>query len=136
MTKKSNAGRPTVFDKDTLQKLEYAFSIGCSDREACFYADIAESTLYNYQNNNPQFVERKHSLKNNPLFKARKTVYDNLQEKETAKWYLERKVKDEFSTRIENKNDNTTKTVEINLTPEEFEEKYRAVIKKIEEESK
>jgi hypothetical protein len=34
------------------------------------------------------------------------------------------------------KTNNTTKTVEINLTPEEFEEKYRAIIKKIEEESK
>lgn len=87
---------------EVLQKLEEAFSIGASDREACLMAEIAPATLYNYQESNPEFMERKTALKDMPKYKARKTIDGNLHNPEVAKWYLERKAKDEFSTRIEN----------------------------------
>jgi hypothetical protein len=74
MAKKSNGGRPTVFTQEVLQKLEYAFSLGCTDLEACFYADISKSSLYNYQNENPEFLERKESLKERPVLLAREQV--------------------------------------------------------------
>jgi hypothetical protein len=55
----------------TIQKLEQAFLMGCTDQEACLYADIVPSTLYNYTSVNPEFLERKETLKQNPVMKAR-----------------------------------------------------------------
>src|SRR4051812_649926 len=51
-------GRPTVFTEDTIQKLEEAFKIDATVREACAYAGIAESTYYAEAKDNPVFSER------------------------------------------------------------------------------
>jgi hypothetical protein len=99
--KRSNAGRPTVITAEVIRKLEYVFGIGGSDREACFFAGISETALYEYQNKNPKFAEHKEALKENPILKARETIFKNLKNPQTAAWYLERKRKDEFSTRQE-----------------------------------
>ena len=95
-------GRPTIITPEILHKLEEAFALGCSDLEACFFADIGKSTLYNYQNKNPEFVERKEELKQSPVFEARKSVINGLKDDpKLALAYLERKKKDEFSLRQE-----------------------------------
>jgi len=95
--KKHAGGRPTVITKSVLQKLESVFSIGGSDREACIYADIAMSTLYNYQIAKPEFVERKRDLKEKPILKARQEVVKGLSgNPEFSLKYLERKKKREF----------------------------------------
>ena len=95
---KKGIGRPTKMTKETVDKLEYAFSIGCSDLEACVYADICKQTLYTYQSSNKDFLDRKELLKENPALKAREMVYSNITaDIDTAKWYLERKKKSEFS---------------------------------------
>ena len=96
--KKSNAGRPSIFTEATLQKLEQGFKIGLTDEECCSYADIAMASLYNYQNANPEFLEKKRKWKQNPIAKAKYTIYQNLSDAKTAQWYLERKCKEEFST--------------------------------------
>ena len=101
--KKHPGGRPTVITEKVLQKLEDAFAIGSSDREACLMADISPATLYEYQKIHPEFIERKAQLKEMPKYKARATVNKFLStDPDIAKWYLERKAKDEFSTRVEN----------------------------------
>lgn len=97
-------GRKTVFTENVLQKLEEAFLMGCTDNEACLFADIAPASLYNYQQANPDFLERKKQLKENPVLKARQTVIDNLDNLQNAQWYLERKKKNEFAQRRENVN--------------------------------
>ena len=96
--KKSNAGRPTIFTESTLQKLEQGFKIGLTDEECCAYAEIAMSSLYHYQKQNPEFLEKKLKWKQNPIAKAKHTIYKNLDDAKTAQWYLERKCKEEFST--------------------------------------
>jgi hypothetical protein len=85
---------------ETLQKLEHAFAIGCTDLEACVYADICSSTLYNYQREYPEFLERKDLLKQTPVLKARTNVMADIEggNIDTSKWYLERKKKGEFSS--------------------------------------
>lgn len=90
--------------QDTVNKLEQAFSMGCSDLEACLFADISKQTLYDYQEKNPEFVDRKAMLKQKMIFKARSVIAESLNNKDenTAKWLLERKLKDEFSTKVEN----------------------------------
>lgn len=88
--------------EETVKKLEEAFLLGCSDLEACFFADISKQTLYNYQEKNPEFVDRKEKLKENPTFLARTSVINGFKESpELALKYLERKKKDEFSLRSE-----------------------------------
>ena len=93
-------GRPAIVTPQTIQKLEQAFALGCSDTEACFYSNIGKSTLYNYQNDNPDFLERKELLKEKPVLLARKSVIKFMQnDGNLALKYLERKKKDEFSTK-------------------------------------
>lgn len=94
-------GRPTVMTQETIRKLEEAFALGATDAEACFYANIGKSTLYDYQTVNPAFVERKEELKERPILKARQTIVRSLDIPQHAQWFLERKKKDEFSSRQE-----------------------------------
>lgn len=56
---------------ETIQVLEDAFKLGCPDTEACFSAGIAPSTLYLYCSQNPEFSERKETLKTKTGFMAR-----------------------------------------------------------------
>ena len=57
--------------------------MGCTDQEACLYADIVPSTLYAYAQANPEFSERKETLKQNPVMKARQVLLDALADKDT-----------------------------------------------------
>ena len=77
--------------------------MGCSDIEACLYADISKTALYNYQQKNPSFVDQKEQWKEQLTLKARTVIANALNNKDenTAKWYLERKAKNEFNTRTE-----------------------------------
>lgn len=97
---KDKGGRPSVMTKDTLQKLESAFLFGFSDREACLYAEIAPATLYKYCKENTGFSERKELLKEQPKMRAKIKVVQAIEKGDTkmARWYLERKDKEEFGT--------------------------------------
>ena len=97
----NKVGRPTVMTEEVLQKLEYAFMRGLSDVEACLYADIATTTLYNYCEKNPEFRERKEELKQHTTAQAKLNVAEEIENGnvEQSKWWLERKAKDEFSTK-------------------------------------
>ncbi len=99
----NKGGRPTVITPEIIAKLEQAFSLGCSDLEACIYADIGKTALYDYQEKNPEFTERKEMLKQKLVLKARTVVAEALKNKDenTAKWYLERKARDEFAAKQE-----------------------------------
>lgn len=99
----NKGGRPTKMTSETIAKLEQAFSLGCSDLEACIYADVSPSILYRFQEKNPEFRERKEMLKQKLVLKARTVVAEALKNKDenTAKWYLERKARDEFAAKQE-----------------------------------
>jgi hypothetical protein len=74
------AGRPTKMTETTVQKLEEAFLMGCTDIEACLFADISRQTLYSYISDNPEFSDRKELLKQNPFMRARKVQMNDLLE--------------------------------------------------------
>lgn len=101
MAKKNGAGRPTIMAPELIAKLEEAFAWGCSDIEACLWAEIAPATLYKFQKRHPEFVERKAALKETPILLSRKAVVNAIKrgDKVTALAYLDRKKKDEFSTK-------------------------------------
>jgi len=95
-------GRPTVMTPEVIAKLEEAFAWGCTDREACLWADIAVSTLHLYQDKHPEFIERKEALKDTPIMDSRATVARAVRrDPDMAMKFLERKKKDEFSLRQE-----------------------------------
>ena len=96
-----NMPRPTVMTDETIEKLRQAFLMGASDVEACGFADICRDSLYEYQKSHPEFTDQKEEWKAAPTLKARKTVLGDLENVATAKWYLERKIKKEFSLRTE-----------------------------------
>ena len=114
-------GRPTKLTPETLDKLRTAFLMGCSDVEACLFADISKTALYNYQQKNPEFVDKKEQWKEQLTLKARTVIANSLNNKDenTAKWYLERKKKDEFGTRTEvtGKDGETLQAPVINILP-------------------
>ena len=97
----NKVGRPSVMTEETLQKLEYAFMRGLTDTEACLYAHIGTTTLYNYCEENPEFRDRKEELKQHPTAKARLNVTEAIEkgDADLSKWWLERKAKEEFSTK-------------------------------------
>jgi len=99
---KHPGGRPTKMTEVIVQKLEQAFSFGATDLEACRYAGICKATLYNWQSENPEFLDRKELLKSTPILKAREAVIKGFEnDPALALKFLERKVKDEFSLRRE-----------------------------------
>lgn len=67
--------------------------MGCTDLEACLAADISPRTLYNYQDANEEFVQRKETLKQNPTYLAKGIQFKELQEgnSSTAQKVIDRK---------------------------------------------
>ena len=100
---KNNVGRPRAITPKKLEKLEEAFKLGCTNREACFYADVAESTFYDFLKEYPEYSNKIAMWKDYEKIKARFVVHKALEngDRDMAKWYLERKAKDEFSTKQE-----------------------------------
>lgn len=99
---KNPRGRPANLNNpEILIKIQQAFAIGCTDEEACAYAKISKSALYDYQSQHPDFLEEKERLKKEPILKAKHTIVKSLDDAKNAQWYLERKSKDEFSLRSE-----------------------------------
>jgi len=83
---------------EVINKLEQAFSIDASIGEACYFADIAESTYYAWCAEDEVLSERFKRLRQKPVLKARQVIAQDMDNPATAKWYLERKKSQEFST--------------------------------------
>jgi len=97
------AGRPTLMTESTIAKLKEGFAQGFSVRNACIWADIGQDTYYDYCKKFPEFSDQCKTLQQKPLIKSILVINKALNEGDvsTAKWYAERKAKDEFSLRNE-----------------------------------
>lgn len=100
---KNSVWRPEVITEDVLAKLEYAFARSFTDTEASLYANISPATLYRYIEANPEFWERKETLKRQPNIKAKLNWIKKLESEDyqASKEWLERKSRDEFSLKQE-----------------------------------
>lgn len=97
----SLAGRKEKIDEIIVQKLEYAFSIGCPTLEACSFAGISRQTYYTFVKRYPQFLDRFNDLKANPILKARESVVKAIDENpDIAFKYLERRRPKEFGNNL------------------------------------
>ena len=102
------AGRPTKMTPELVEKLERAFGMGFTDDQACLFVGIDKHTLYSYCDKFPEFSTKKELLKKKPDLKAKLNIVNAINSKDssislpTSKWWVERKLKDEFSLRVEN----------------------------------
>lgn len=92
-----HVGRETVVTPSVLERLYAAFRVGATDEEACDYAQISTTTLYEYQKKHPEYAEQKAGWKREPILKAKTKVVGDIETNVSiAQWYLERKAKKEF----------------------------------------
>ena len=93
----SKGGRPTVMTTYTVDRLRDAFSMDCTDAEACCYAEISMTTLYEYQKKHPGFADKKQLLKQKPYLIARKSVITGVKaDPRLALDYMKLKKSNEF----------------------------------------
>lgn len=127
------AGKASVMTADKIDEFKRAFSMGFSKAEACLYCWVLETTFYDYCSKNKDFVDLIPTLQSMPKLKAKMNVLESIEDKtkennrqrlDDSKWYLERKAKDEFSTKeiIESTNTN------INIEAEDWEN-FKAILK-------
>ena len=101
--KKKGPGRPLFNGKPeetVLQLLRQAWALGCPDCEASALAGISPQALSAYLIAHPNISVEKESLLLKPFLSSRNTILKAIVEGnvETARWYMERKRKREFST--------------------------------------
>jgi hypothetical protein len=98
----TGAQKPQRKTVKVLALLSQAASLGCTNLEACIHAGISEKTYYLWIKNDKKLSDELERLKNTVILKARKAIVGSLTDPQHAKWYLERKLKNEFSLKIEN----------------------------------
>lgn len=98
------AGTKYKFTPETVEKLEDAFRDGASISEACDQAGIDRQTYYNWLEQVDGFSAKMEDAREWVNEIARAVVAQRITKRkdvETAKWWLERRVKDKFSPRSE-----------------------------------
>lgn len=99
---KRKTGRPTKMTPETIARLEEAWLNGATDVQACFIAGIAEQTLNDYTTKHPEYLLRKHALKENIALNATHTVARHVKkDPHLALSVLERLKKETWSPRTE-----------------------------------
>lgn len=100
-SRKGIGGRRTVWTQETEDKLKLAWMTGYTDTEAAHFAEMSPSTLYERLSKDIEFSDKRDRWKANPILKAKAAIVSNLNDPSIAKWYLERKARDEFGARTE-----------------------------------
>lgn len=100
----AQSNNPIVLE--TLKDMKTAYLIGANTREACHYAGITEEGYNYWRRHMPkELLEEWNFLvekwRDDLILQARATIRDSIKNPQDAKWFLERKRKDEFSTRTE-----------------------------------
>lgn len=95
-------GRPTVFTKEVIGKIEEAAALDASIEEMAMYAGINKDTLYSKLQDDEQFSQRIEELRLRPILAIRQTVVAHAKlSYANGMDYLARKRKKEFSLRTE-----------------------------------
>jgi len=96
------AGRPTKMTDELIRELEKRFRDGATNLEA-IEGLISEDTYYAHIRNDPVFSERIELAKEYTTEIARGVVSKAIKrgDRDSAKWWLERRAKAKFSTRSE-----------------------------------
>jgi hypothetical protein len=125
-------GRPTIMTPETVKKLKEGFAQGFSVDNACIWADISKQTYYTYCEKEAGFLDLCKTLQKKPLIKSILVINKALNEGDvsTAKWYAERKAKDEFSLKTETEHSGEVKSKVVYIEKEE-KENYKKHINQV-----
>lgn len=109
-------GAPLKMTPETLAQLEQAYSLGCTDNEACFAAGISRSTLGKFQVENPEWLERKQLLREKMVLKAKAVIEHALSNFDvaTARWFLEKRCREEYGNEVKVSGDINIKQAIVN----------------------
>lgn len=82
--------RPEKITPEVLQLLELCFATWMTDEEACYQAKISPRTLYNYQKENEEFLQKKQMLKSSVKLQAKINIWRSIMkwDLENSKWWL------------------------------------------------
>lgn len=119
--------------EENIHRLRESFAIDATIEEACYYADIAVATYYNWIEKNPKLLEEFDALRNKPILKARQEVVMGLEgDKHFSFQYLRSKRKEEFGEKVTVEHKGSIEGLG-NLTEEEkkLREEYEASLKKL-----
>lgn len=97
----NGTGRPSKLSDAIVEKLELGFARGYNVTEACKFAGIDRGTYYNWLEANEEFFNRMEMAKCDLNIKAKNNIADEIDRGniELSKWHLERRAKDEYSTK-------------------------------------
>lgn len=105
-TKKENGknmtGRPAYDKSEIIRKLEDAFVKGHTVRRACAKVGISQDYYYRLIKYDDKLREHFEMLKEDTSIRAVENISEGISngDIELSKWWSERKLKDEFSTKI------------------------------------
>lgn len=107
-------GRPTKMTDEVVGKLESAFKDGATITEACRIAQIDRTIYYDWLKADKTFSNKMTSAQEYPDAIAKMLIVDAIKNKDvdTAKWWAERRMRNEFSTKSEQQHSG-----EIKYTP-------------------
>jgi hypothetical protein len=109
-------------NEDTIRKLEQAFALDATVKEACYYADISTETYYRWIKEDPKLYDKFERLRMKPILKARQEWIDKFStDWKACESYLKRKLKDEFSERTES----LVAQVTVDDIMDQFENPYK-----------
>jgi len=99
----SEAAKNSKYTDKNVQELTKAFEDGATITEACHIAQIARSTYYNWVEQYPEFMDKMSEAQEYPDAVAKMVVVRAMKKSdvETSKWWLERRIKKEFSAKSE-----------------------------------
>lgn len=86
---------------EVINRLHEGFLCGLTITQACIYAGICRDTYYEWMKKRPALAKKMELAQLNPFLAAKRTIMQNMGNPDVAKWYLERKSPDEFSTKQE-----------------------------------
>ncbi len=93
----------TKLSPEIVSKLKEAFAIGATVNQACYYAEIAESTYYRWVKENPRLSEEFNTMRAKLPLAAKKNIAIAITNKEDiglSKWLVERTEPDSYGEKI------------------------------------
>ena len=94
-------GGITKLTPENRVKLEQAAAIDATVEEMAYYCDVSRQTVYNWMEADKELFDKIERLRAKPVLTARQTIAKSLDDPNQAKWYLEKKMKNEFASRQE-----------------------------------
>ena len=98
---KKKGGRTSKYTEAVVRKLELAFKNDFNISQACDYANISRDTYYDWLEKKKGFSDKMEAAKSHLIRQAKINVARAVRkgDLDTSKFVLERRAKDEYSTR-------------------------------------